>query len=453
MEDIVQLPASGEVLDIFGQSPRLSRLYTQLCFCFPIPEDTPGVRKEVVDLLRCGLHSFTSKFPWVAGQVVRDDGLFKIVRLGEVPQLTIQEHGARMKTYRELRQGGFPFSSLDEKEIASRRTLPERLDEPAPVLALQITFVDGGVLLTFSAQHNCMDMAGQCQVIHLFAKACRGEYFMDEELRTGCIERRNIIPLLESTPEYARSAAHDAPNETIHDEVLNAGPQEEGTWSYFLFSAASLTSLKALAIHNIDSGFVSTDDTVSAFVWKHVTLARRARVHSTGVKSTFERQVNVRKHLNIPSTYTGNAVHKLSTTATVEDLVCLPLGHIASRLRSSLEPDATLGHQAREAATALHREVYSQQHDDTMVNRPKVSSLNIKMSSWAKEKCYEFDFGGVLQKPEAVRRPNFEGWEGLAYFMPRRLDGEIAVALNLRNDDLERLRLDEEFGKYGRYVG
>ena len=75
------------------------------------------------------------------------------------------------------------------------------------------------------------------------------------------------------------------------------------------------------------------------------------------------------------------------------------------------------------------------------------------MSSWAKEKCYELDFGGLLGKAKAVRRPSFEAWEGLCYFMPRTLDGEIAFAICLRDDDAQRLIADKEFLEMGAYIG
>ena len=37
------------------------------------------------------------------------------------------------------------------------------------------------------------------------------------------------------------------------------------------------------------------------------------------------------------------------------------------------------------------------------------------------------------------------------YFLPKSLDGEIVVGLCLRDDDMEKLKVDEEFVKYGQY--
>jgi hypothetical protein len=82
-----------------------------------------------------------------------------------------------------------------------------------------------------------------------------------------------------------------------------------------------------------------------------------------------------------------------------------------------------------------------------------VPELDVRLSSWAKEKCCDLDFG--FGKPTAVRRPRFAqgAREGLVYFLPKTLDGEIAVGVCLRDDDLERLKDDVEFSKFGTYVG
>jgi hypothetical protein len=101
----------------------------------------------------------------------------------------------------------------------------------------------------------------------------------------------------------------------------------------------------------------------------------------------------------------------------------------------------------------------SQQKPIPNAPSPAGSSLNldVRLSSWAKEICYDLDFGFGFGfgKPKAVRRPAFtEGArEGLVYFLPKTLDGEIAVGVCLREADLERLKTDEEFAKFGRYIG
>ena len=138
-------------------------------------------------------------------------------------------------------------------------------------------------------------------------------------------------------------------------------------------------------------------------------------------------------------------------TFTLQKLVEEPLGGVASQLRSAVEPKtSTLAYDTRALATVLYRAT-----DKSIVSFGATLdlSVDIMISSWAQLDCYELDFNLGLGKPECVRRPQFTPFESLIYLMPRTLDGEIAVAICLRDEDMERLRKDEEFAKYGTYVG
>lgn len=85
------------------------------------------------------------------------------------------------------------------------------------------------------------------------------------------------------------------------------------------------------------------------------------------------------------------------------------------------------------------------------------------LSSWAKETCYEEDWGwgeigagsgergngGDGKKAEAVRKPSFDPLWNLGLFMPRREDGEIVVAMSVRREEVEGVKweLEEGVGK------
>ena len=138
-------------------------------------------------------------------------------------------------------------------------------------------------------------------------------------------------------------------------------------------------------------------------------------------------------------------------TYTIQQLIEAPLGDVASRLRAALDPQTSkLGYNTRALATFLDRTP-----DKNIVSFTATLDLSadIMLSSWAKLDCHELDFNLGLGKPEAVRRPQFEPVESLIYLMPRTLDGEITVGICLRDEDMERLKADEEFAKYGRYIG
>lgn len=137
-------------------------------------------------------------------------------------------------------------------------------------------------------------------------------------------------------------------------------------------------------------------------------------------------------------------------TTTLQKLLEQSLGGIASLLRSDLDPK-TSNLEYNPCPRNLNQP-HTRQNTVSFVATLDLST-DVMFSSWAKLDCYGLDFSLGLGKPEAVRRPQFEPVERLICLMPRTLDGEIAVAICLRDEDMERLRADEEFAKYGKISG
>ncbi|KAK9384316.1 transferase family-domain-containing protein [Lipomyces mesembrius] len=455
-----------DYLEVFGQQPGLN-IYTQLCFCFPVADASS--HSAIINTLTNGLERLSASFPWVAGQVVNEGsgegnpGIFKIKPLEKIPRLVLKDlrSDPSIPTMDALRRANFPFSMLDESIIAPRETLPSP-DESAsdsPLFLLQANFIDGGLLLTFLGQHQAMDMTGQGQVIYLLSKACRNEPFTSEELSIGNLPRHNIIPLLNDSykqgPELARQIIKSTPSDLISSGTNGhaaSPPPPKCTWAYFTFPPTSLTTLKSLATKTLTlpSGYISTDDALSAFIWQSVIRARLPRLNPTA-EATFARAVDPRRYLDIPQMYPGVVQNMTYHTYPIQKLVTEPLGGVASQLRSALDPKTSdLGYRTRALATVLNR---ARDKSIISVAASLDLSVDIMLSSWAKEHCYELDFNLGLGKPEAVRRPQFVPVESLMYLMPKALDGEIALGICLRDEDMKRFRADEEFAKYGTYIG
>ncbi|KDR77104.1 hypothetical protein GALMADRAFT_210241 [Galerina marginata CBS 339.88] len=458
-----------EELDILGQQPGLG-IYTQLCLCFSVPYASSHA--TIIYKLTNGLERLAAGFPWVAGQVVNEGageantGIFKIKPLEKIPRLVVKDlrGDSSLPTMDDLRRADFPFSMLDESIIAPRRTIPGSPDEPtpdaSPVFLVQANFITGGLVLTFVGNHGAMDMTGQGQVIHLLAKACRGEPFTNEELASGNLARRDLVPLLDDSyepgPELARQLVNPA---SFKPTEANVDAPTKSTWAYFAFSATSLVDLKSQATKSLPTdagaGYISTDDALSAFIWQRIAHARLPRLTST-TNTTLARAVDPRRYLSIPPTYPGVIQNMAYTTSPLPELVSSPLGTVASHLRAAVDPKTSdLGHRTRALATLLSR---SPDKNVASVTATLDLSADLMVSSWAKEKCYELDFGFELAgggdgRPEAVRRPRFVPVESLIYLMPRRGDGEVVVGMCLRDVDLDGLRADGEFARYGKYVG
>jgi hypothetical protein len=454
----------NDTLDVFGQTPGLYKLYTQLCSVYPISD--PSSHDSIINILAKGLDRLAKNFPWLTGHVVNEGagdghtGVFKIIPLDKI-QLVVKDlrPDASAPTMKSLRQYSYPFTMFDENFIAPCTTLnlpgnpPSITSESALVFCVQANFIEGGLMLTTVTQHNVMDMTGHDFIMSLLSKACKNEPFTNEELTIGNMNRSHAIPLLDDTytpgPELAHQIVKPPPvNETASDPA----PPPKSTWAYIEFSAAQLESLKSLATNTLppSGAFVSTDDTVSAFVWQCIARARALRLGASS-KSMLARAVDVRTHLGLPKNYPGLVQAMTYHTNTIQQISEEPLGIVAAQLRSQLDPKKNdLAFNTRALATFLSRS-----HDRTKAS--VTASVNVSsdfmLSSWSRINCYELDFGLGLGKPEAVRRPHFTPFEGLGYFMPRSPAGELPVAICLRDEDWSRFRADQEFTKFATYIG
>ena len=439
-------------LDILGQQPFL-KIYTQICLCYSMPDDASD--SATINTLTNGLERLTADFPWIAGQVVNEGanedntGVFRIQPLEKIPRLVMKDlrDDLSIPSMDGLKQAEFPMSMLDEDIICPCRTLPlPGTFNEFPVFLVQANFITGGLLLSVVAEHGAMDMTGQGQIIRLLSKACRNEPFTAEEVKTGNLPRHNIIPLLDDTYEPGPELSH----QIIKLTPAPPAPPAKNTWAYFSFQPTSLAALKSLATATLPSGYISTDDALTALIWQSVTRARLPRLNPE-TNTTFARAADVRRFLNIPQTYPGLIQNMTYHTSALEELVHEPLGAVASWLRGAVDPEtSTLGHDSRAMATFLSRVA-----DKTVFSFSAGMdfSSDLMLSSWARVECFDLDFGLGFGCPEAVRRPRFDPFESLVYLMPRSPDGGIMAAICLRDEDMERLRVDGGFMRYAKHIG
>ncbi|KAK6851281.1 Bca.t1.c1 [Apiospora arundinis] len=515
-------PAPLDVcLDIFGQQPRHSRLYTPICFGFTFDEDVD--KESIAPFLQNGFDRLVCGFPWLAGQVVQDGaGIYRIRHCdgkGGTPQLTVkdlrqqQTPSAVVAEYLSTGSSGIRASLLDEATLAPCGTFHHPITattsgEPAavPVFQLQANLVRGGLLLVANGLHSCMDLAGQAQMLRLLAKACRGEPFSAEDLAMGNMPRRDILqplvglsdaellrkPVNESTPERENDdegptvAADSATKDEVQSHSRNPSPTATSAaslrWSTFIFPASSLQALKAKASEVIammgereegeeeqsTPSFISTDDALTALLWRSITRSRVPRLSSaaSGPSTMLTRTVDARAYVaGLPRTYPGDAAFKVTSASSVASLLDQPLGVIAAELRARLRPDEVRDGIRAHVTKITARGKAGMVKGGDVGGSSSVGNLNpsagVNLSSWAKEPCYDFDFGGSssgtdlrLGQPTLVQRPVFidKACESLVYFMPKRPNGDIAVLVCLCEEDMERMQKEEELGRYGRYV-
>lgn len=414
-----------------------------------------------VETLEAGLKRLHTAFPWLAGRVVSEGatedntGVFKIRALGMQGRLTVKDirSDPSFPTMETFRQTKFPINALDQSVLAPRKTLigvEQTPPECSPeVLLLQATLINGGLILTFLGHHQAMDGIGQDHIIRLFSKACRNEEFTAEEQSVGNLAPGNGIPLLDASCVPPTNLDHQIVK-TLSSKAESSESPPICTWAYFSFAKYSLEALKAAAMETSTTNFVSTDDALTAFVWKYVTKARLTRL-SPATPSTIARSVDVRGTFGISHMHPAFVQNMTYNTLTFQELVDMPLGALASELRSNLDPTtSTIAHETRSLATLLA----------TSADRSRISfaacmswSSDVFFSSWVKMKSYDYDFGLGLGFPEAVRRTKSQMNEGLMYLMPRAPDGEVGLVLCLNEEDMDSLKRNVVFLRFAEYVG
>lgn len=447
--------------DVLGQLiPR--KLYTPICLCFPLQDASS--QPQIIDTLTKGLERLSMSFPWLAGQVVSEGlaegntGLSKIIPLNKTSPLIVKDltDETAVPSMDALRKANFPCSMLDGTVLTPLKGLPTSYEEdPAPVFLLQANFINGGLLLTFAGEHSTMDGQGLGQVINIFSKTCRNEPFTDEELLQGNRARDNIIPLFDQTtykpgPELDNLLVKPS---AISRPALYSLPPK-CTWAYFHFPSSSLSKLKSITassssiLENPTVPYITTNDAISAFIWQSTSRIRSSRL-TPQTTSTFARAVDLRSCLSISPSYLGNMSNHTYNTFSLSSLSSTSLRSLASSLRLGLNP-SDLSFTIRSLATHIS---LTSDKSSVFCGANLDFSTDIFFSSWAKLACYNLDFNLGLGFPESVRRPRYDVVEGLMYLMPMNRSGGIDAAICLRNEDLEGLRGDRDFGEYAEWIG
>ncbi|PYH39154.1 trichothecene 3-O-acetyltransferase [Aspergillus neoniger CBS 115656] len=445
-----------DYLDIFGQ--QTFAINIQSCFCFSLPDNSAC--PKIIDTLTKGLERLNTSFPWLAGQVVNeglgdgDTGSFLIRPLQNEAQLVVRDlqHDPSIATMNDLQRAKFPISILDQNILAPRNIFPDSQDVSAPVFLIQANFITGGLILTFVAQHNVMDATGLTNIIHLFSKACQNENFTDKEIRDGNLPRRDIVPLLEDShtigTELDRYMVKPAPYRHPSDSPETLMPK--CSWTSFKISRHSQEALKSIAMASLTPpSFVSTDDAVTAFIWQSVTRARLRRLDPS-THSTLMRAVDVRGVLGISPLYHGPLQSNVYTEFLMRRLIEEPLGSIALQLRLAVSDKLHLEHHTRTIATFLSR---TPDKSTFSFGASIDTTTDLIFSSWAKLEGCCFDFNLGFGFPLAVRKPKCNEVEGLTFLLPKTREGDVVVAICLRDEDIEELRSDVVFMEHAEYIG
>jgi hypothetical protein len=424
----------------------------------------PKSRQSIVEYMQTGLSNTIADMPFLAAHVIPAGEDRDTVQL-EIPTgeagvwLHVKEIPHMEYLALELRQ--FPFSEMPLLPL-----MPEpRLHHPekSPVLTVQVTFINNGLLLTLNAHHSVMDGSGMAAVYATLAQhtaaASEGRLISSGEITTHEVQDRSNIfrgttrldlsdfPTYRVTPHRWRSAME---RELVEAAISGDHPKcsilKELDVAHWFFSDESLVLIKKAALPLTADQPVLTDNTIlCALVWRHITRARQ--LSARGVEtSSFICPVNFRRRLNppLPLNYPGNAIVHAKTTSATADVESKTPGMLytmAKQITDSVE--WWTSERLWELLGVLESSPYIGRIEPAMDifhgHDVEVTS-NVSSGEFLKLK-----WGDELGTIRAVRYPYLTVKDGWVNFLPRGHLNGIEVVTAMDKETIKRLRMDREW--------
>ncbi len=447
--------------DIFGQL-RLLKSYSHILLCFPVPD---GISREsVIKALESASLKVTTAFPWLAGKVINEgsgpgnSGLFKVAHcpLWAPPNtiLRVKDCSDVCPSYTEIIKAKGAIKLFDPKVLAPCVAFPQSYQEsesdPACVAAIQANFIKGGLLLDAAAQHNIMSGGGMLQFLRMIAKAMCGEEFSPLEIEQGNRDRRNMIRLLGRNEPLIDHSDFRRPS-LLESQKIPAVPAPHGEWCTFAFTAQKLAELKSIASDStgFDSSitFISTNDALTAFIWKRISAIRLRRLQNPQAVSKFTRAVDVQSVMGIPSEYMGHMVYNSFSRLTFQEIDQAPLSALALLMRKNLKNDVN-EYAVRSFVTLL---AHTPDKTTIMYGGDMNKDTDVGFTSIAQSNMYSVNFG-ILGKPELLRRPHFIPKTTTVILLPKTEGGDIDSLICLSEEDLKELKADQEWNAYAQTI-
>ncbi|CEJ81830.1 hypothetical protein VHEMI01940 [[Torrubiella] hemipterigena] len=423
-------------LDPLGSLLSMSKTYTNISYIFALNEnESADLRAFMIQTtLTVGLERLAGSFPWIAGQsfygYIEDFDELPLLQMGKRLDLSLNA----------FLQANWSISLLDPEVYVPQppQETPSGKPRvfsgsPSPVFMIKVMLITGAAVLTFSANKGALDITGQVTMIRLLSKACRGEAFTEDDVR---LASRNLRINLDFTIEKApidsrldvrrRLERTDVPIAPSYHE-----PDPTLTWVYFL---ANVSSLEAKKTHVQPNSPLSTDDVLTALIWKSITLSR---CPDDSTESFLIRAVNVREAFGLPNTYAGMFQYMAFHKRDARDLMTMPLENLAVYLRDQLAPD-TLNPFMRVIAALTYRVTW-----ESPTFKYTWPDRDVHVTSWAEMDCYNHDFGLGLGNPINVLRPCLPAIkEGDVNFMPQTPQGNIMISICLKEQAMENLKIN-----------
>ncbi|KAI1421080.1 hypothetical protein F5Y12DRAFT_790463 [Xylaria sp. FL1777] len=433
--------------DIISQFQVLNG-YTHVLIGFQTAADLD--HDKLVSDIQHALDKLINQIPWLGWQAAEDEsGIMKPMpwpRDVAREQVRVKSCEDIVPAMAQLLRKGAPFDMLDGLVLTPWPGIPvpHGISGPMPIVALQVNFVSGGVIVNVSAHHNIMDGTGVVQFLRMLSTVLEGHEVPVAEIEQANRDRRRVVSLI-------------PPGEPVKD--INhlrrppgfefRAPASPGIWCYFSIALAAQARLvKSAAVA------ASENDILCAFYWQRLCVSRVARGLRPDTIVKFTRAIDGRTAMGVPPSYMGHMVCHAITRLPVGQVATLPLGQLALALRRDMTA-ANTAWAVRSYATIMARE--KPDRSALMYAGAQNPDIDASATSWVivadRGKLHALGSWGSLLGPVRFCRPaRTVPLPGLFSPMPPE-NGVIPIQMCLPTDDLEALKRDAVWKQYLKFVG
>lgn len=434
-------------------------------FVFPIELSDSYDADEVFQILKQGLEAAKERIPTLACEGVPDPdakqaGVLKLQKYNDYDTITkkdLRAPGQYPHDFAHLKAKGFPVEAFNGELLCHRFTWPSP-GERLPVADCQANFIPGGLLLTCCFFHVFGDAKSYFTWLETWAEECRriqGE--------TG---PRNEVPdvFFTDREKHMTPSGRHAGKPEDHPEILvlpftpeGAPPKmisREHVGQVFRLTAEQLAKLKADAApanasESSDQTWVSTNDALSALMWRSVMNAQFSLDTLEGdPTSVFNIAVDGRPRTNPPvhPRTLGNWLGWVMPAMPIRKM--LERESVADPALVIRKAVAKLDEEYVDSLSTLFENVED-------VNRVvatafvDVPGANCVQTSWINLGVYGLEWGQKLGgKIKAVRSPDVGVINGGSLVLPALPGGGIELIVGVESKCLPKLLKDPLLAKY-----
>ncbi|PFH59851.1 hypothetical protein XA68_11771 [Ophiocordyceps unilateralis] len=476
----LDVPCGEEVIRLSTLDQQAQRNYLKFLLCFEL-EKTAKVERAIQHVKQ-GLAVALSEIPDFGSTVVPVPGSKrKELQLQLDPDsgvpLRVVHHAAANGTfegqqsplagchYSDLAKDNFPLATIPSEFLfVPHPSCEDECPDGLAALLVQLNVINGGLILAICWHHSVADAQGMATFLRSWSghtKTAAAQGFADspvvsaerddERWRLSYGTRHATLTPLS---DYSIDATMRAPLNPASPHLLDRlDPRAEtATMSTWHFSKESLQSLRSkISEADVDEQFTNSE-AVSALVWKHLSQARQLQDSNPNGTSLFSTRMNYRGRVKQPfhDGFLGNINEPNARTRQNLEDVCAPsTSHSLARL-AKLVRDAVVSLDEKSIKDFIGLVDKLPAVTDLTWSYDTFPGPDLAVTDTSGMDMRQQDWGRHIGYPTSVRLGSRE--KGVAYILPQDRDGGFEVQLQCESEAVERLKTDDVFNTYARFL-